>query len=73
MPAVAEAPPAVSGVIRADEVYTLAEFKKRTGLSKHALRSARAKGLRVTYPGNRGQIAGSDWLDYLRSRPAGSR
>ncbi len=56
------------GVIRADEVYTLPEFKARVGFKNDAaLRSARRNGLKVLYAHRHGYVRGADWLDYLES------
>jgi hypothetical protein len=51
--------------VRADEVYTLAEFQQRTRMSRAALRAARRRGLRVTQCGKRCYVAGSDWIAFL--------
>lgn len=54
------------GVIRADEIYTLREFKRRLQITSATLRSARQAGLPVYYAHKQGFIFGSDWIDYLR-------
>lgn len=41
------------GVIRADESYTLEEFKRRVGFGNAALRRARRAGLRLLQEGKR--------------------
>jgi len=51
--------------VRADEVYTLAEFQQRTRMSRSAIRAARRRGLRVTQCGKRCYVAGSDWIAFL--------
>lgn len=56
--------------IRADESYSLPEFKRRTGMSKYSLRRARSQGLAVKRIGNRAFITGQDWLAFLANRPA---
>lgn len=73
MAAATLSPPAVSGVIREDEVYSRDEFFRRTRMSKHAFASAKKNGLKVTFSGNRCYVAGRDWHEYLRHKPAGSR
>lgn len=58
------------GEIRADSVYPLEVFRRRTGLDTWAMRQARRAGLRVVRVGRRGFILGSDWVDYLKSTTA---
>ncbi len=53
------------GVISRHEVYTLDEFKQRTGLSEAALRTARRAGLKVDYRQGRAFIRGENWYAYL--------
>ena len=53
------------GPVEADVLYPLADFKARTGLGEFAMRTARRRGLKVTYAGNRGFVLGRDFLDYL--------
>lgn len=53
------------GVIRADEAYTLEEFKRRVGFQNAALRRARRAGLRLLREGKRKYVLGRDWIDYL--------
>ena len=70
----AEAAPAADAAIHPDTLYTLADFKNRTGLGEHAMRTARRRGLKVTYGGNRGFVLGADFIDYLtKSTPTTSR
>ena len=57
------------GEIRADASYSLDDFKKRIGIGKDGLRSARQAGLKVRRAHRRGFILGSDWLEYLRNQP----
>jgi len=64
-PATKPAHAAHAGTIRAEDIYTLAEFQRRTGLKEWALRQARRSGLKVIYLHGRGFLRGSDWLDYL--------
>lgn len=54
------------GVIRADEAYTLTEFRKRTGLGSTAFRGARAAGLRVIALGRKRYVLGVDWIEFLK-------
>jgi hypothetical protein len=51
------------------KAYPLAEFARQTGMNKAAIRSARRAGLAVRYHGNKGFVLGSDWLDWLATRP----
>lgn len=46
------------GVIRADESYTLREFRLRSGLGDYALRQARRAGLKITPVGKKRYILG---------------
>jgi hypothetical protein len=57
-----------AGVIRADEVYTLAEFERRTGLSRSAVRAMRREGFRVCRLSKRGFVRGSDFAEFLQER-----
>jgi hypothetical protein len=45
--------------------YPLTAFSRISGLRKHAIRSARRKGLRVRYVGGRAFISGDDWLVFI--------
>jgi hypothetical protein len=58
--------------IRVDEVYTLADFQKRTGLGRAGIRAARRRGLPVRQCGRNRYVSGADWAEFLRAR-AGSR
>lgn len=60
--------PPVPQVIRADEAYTVAEFRRRTGLADYALRAARAAGLRVIAVGRKRYVRGLDWLAFLAAQ-----
>jgi hypothetical protein len=53
------------GVIKADELYTLTEFKRRVGLGDSALRKARRRGLPVYREGGRAFVFGRDWIKYV--------
>ncbi len=53
------------GVVSRSEVYTLDEFKRRTGLSEAALRTARRSGLTVDYRQGRAFVRGESWYAYL--------
>ena len=46
-------------------VYPLAEFMRRTGWGRHAVRQARRQGLKVRYRANRGYVVGDDFLRYV--------
>lgn len=56
--------------IRVDEVYTLTDFKKRTGLGKAGVRAARRRGLPVHQCGRNRYVSGADWVEFLRARTA---
>jgi len=53
------------GEIRADAAYPLPIFQDRTGLSRWAIRQARAKGLRTAKVGRRRFVRGNDWIEFL--------
>jgi hypothetical protein len=53
------------GAVRADEVYTLAEFMRRLAFTSATLRSARRAGLPVYYANKRGFVLGRDWINYV--------
>lgn len=53
------------GEIKGDAVYTLQEFENRTGLKRHAMRTARQNGLKVVHAHGRVFIHGRAWLDYI--------
>lgn len=54
----------VPGVIRADEAYTLKEFRMRTGLGVHSWRIVRGH-LRLVKIGRKTYVRGADWIAYL--------
>ncbi len=56
--------------VRIDEVYTLTDFKQRTGLGKEGIRTARKKGLRICKCGRNRYVTGSDWFAFLSQCPA---
>jgi len=60
----------VPGVIDRDAAYSLAEFRRRTGLGSHALRQVRAAGLRVVEVGRKRYVLGADWLRFLERQAA---
>ena len=51
--------------IRPDCLYPLPEFKRRTGLGTHAMRTARRNGLLVRRVGGRAFILGKDFIEHL--------
>jgi hypothetical protein len=53
--------------IRLDEVYTLAEFQRRTGLGRNGIRAARKRGLPVRQCGRNKYVAGADWAGFLQA------
>ncbi len=46
-------------------VYPLADFQQVSKFGKHAMRTARRKGLRVRYVGGRAFVSGDDFISYL--------
>ncbi len=56
------------GVISRFESYTVAEFRRRTGLGDYAFRQCRKQGLRVVEVGKRRFIRGVDWHQFLAAR-----
>jgi hypothetical protein len=54
--------------IKSDEVYTLEEFTRRTGLRDWAMRTARRAGLRTVRVGKRTFIHGRDFFTFLESQ-----
>jgi hypothetical protein len=61
-----------TGVVSVDEVYTLGEFKLRTGLTDSGLRAAKRKGLRLFACGKRRFLAGAEFLRFLESQGSSS-
>ena len=55
-----DAPPIV-----VNESYTLAQFYKRTGMSRSGLRLAEERGLKTIRIAGRKFVLGSDWFQYL--------
>lgn len=53
------------GIIRRDELYTLARLKACLGLTESALRSLRIAGLPVIRFGKRGFISGQKAIEFL--------
>jgi hypothetical protein len=58
------------GAVSAAETYPLRIFQKLTGLDSWAYRQAVKKGLRFCVVGRRRYVRGSDWMDFLATRPA---
>lgn len=56
------------GVISLNSAYRLDEAKRRLGMSEHAMRQARRRGLKVRYVGRRGYLLGRDWLAFLETQ-----
>ena len=54
----------LDGHVGQDELYSLAEIKRRLGLGAHALRTARRHGLRVLHIGRNDFILGKDLIQY---------
>ena len=57
-------------VIRAGEVYSLAELRRRLGWQEHAVRQARAAGLRLIPFGREKFVLGTDVLTFFRGLAA---
>jgi hypothetical protein len=53
--------------IRIDEVYTLSEFQRRTGLGRNGIRAARRRGLPVHKCGRNKYITGAEWAGFLQT------
>lgn len=53
------------GVIRPEELYTIAELKNRLGVTNSTLRAARRSGLRVYYKHKHAYVYGRDWIEYV--------
>lgn len=71
MPLEDNAPKQNAGLpIRIDEVYTLTDFQKRTGLGRAGVRAARRRGLPVHQCGRNRYVMGADWADFLRAKTA---
>lgn len=51
--------------IKAEAVYPLAVFQRKTGLGRHAIRTARMNGLKVKRVGGRPFISGDDFLRFF--------
>lgn len=49
-------------------VYKLPDFMRITGMGRHAMRAARAKGLRVIYEGPGAFVLGDDFIEYLKTK-----
>ena len=65
--------PDVTGEIRADGMYTLAEIRARLGLGPYALREARRRGLPVRKIGRRSYVLGKDILAFAAGDRQGVR
>jgi hypothetical protein len=53
-------------VVRAGEVYSLAELRRRLGWQEHAVRQARVNGLRLVTFGRQKYCLGEDALAFFR-------
>lgn len=61
---------AVAGVVRADELYTAAEVRRRLRWRDHSFRQAKRKGLRVVTFGRTKYVLGSDVLAFFEQLAA---
>jgi hypothetical protein len=57
----------ISGTIRADELYTLTELKRRLGIEDRAWWNMKADGIRVAKIGTRACILGSEILKWAEA------
>jgi hypothetical protein len=57
---------ATRGSVRADEVLSLKELRRRFGWEEHAIRQARAAGLRFIRFGRECFVLGADVLEFFR-------
>lgn len=62
-----------AGKIRADELYTLPELKRRLSLGDYAMRQARRAGLKVRTIGRRRYVMGADVLQWLSEQKEPAR
>ena len=53
------------GQIDKDSVYTLEEFRRRTGMGQFAYKTAKNQGLRIVRTAGRVFVRGADFYDYL--------
>ena len=58
---------AASQPICVSDIYPVAEFRRRAGLTEAAMRAARRRGLPVLRTGKRAYVSGQDFLDFLRA------
>ena len=58
------------GVIRADESYTVAEFKRRASLGDYAYGEARRAGLPIIKLGKKRYVLGRNWIEFLSKQPS---
>lgn len=59
----------VTGMIEPHVLYTVEEFRRRTGLRDWALRSARRSGLRIVRRCGRNWIFGADFINWVVAGP----
>lgn len=57
-----------AGVISANELYTLPEFKRRMGLTEAAYREMKARGFRPIRDGKRAFISGRQAIEYYEKQ-----
>jgi hypothetical protein len=61
------------GVIQRDTIYHIEALKQELGWSKHAMRTARRRGLTVIYTAGRAYVRGDDVLAYFDRVAKGSQ
>lgn len=54
-------------VIRADECYTIPEFRRRADMGDYSFRGAKAAGLKIIKIGRKHYVRGADWLAFLEN------
>lgn len=54
-------------VIRSDEAYSVAEFRRRAGIGDYTWRDLRRR-LRVVKIGRKQYVLGQTWLEFLREQ-----
>ena len=62
-----------NGAIDAYQIYTLAEFKQRTGQGDAGMREMRRQGLKTVTVGKRKYVCGGDFFEFLKSKEVQDR
>ena len=61
-------PNETNGAIDSYQIYTLTEFKRRTGQGDAGMRAMRRQGLKTVTVGKRKYVCGGDFFDFLKSK-----